>query len=62
MCLDIIGHLRGEINSLPVGAKDAIEAGLTAMKIDESRESGQMISMATTWSELDKCYLGKKHD
>jgi len=62
MCLDIIGYLRGEINSLPVGAKDAIEAGLTAMKLDESRESEKMINMATTWSELDKCYLGKKHD
>ena len=55
MLKDINQHL---INSkkinLPVGVKDCIEAGLIAMKIDESRKTGKIIDLASSWSRLDK--------
>ena len=56
MCADIIAFLRGESDSLPVGPKDAIEAGLVAMAIDESRIKGEIIDMTGTWQELDSLY------
>ena len=56
MCTDIITFLRGESDSLPVGPKDAIEAGLVAMAIDESRIKGEIIDMTGTWQELDSLY------
>ena len=56
MCGDIIAFLRGESDSLPVGPKDALEAGLVAMAIDESRIKGEIIDMTETWKELDSLY------
>jgi hypothetical protein len=56
MCADIIAYLRGKSDSLPVGPKDAIEAGLVAMAIDESRIKGKIIDMTETWKELDSLY------
>jgi hypothetical protein len=56
MCTDIIAFLRGQSDSLPVGPKDAIEAGLVAMAIDESRSNGKIIDMTDTWQELDSLY------
>jgi hypothetical protein len=56
MCADIIDFLRGESDSLPVGPKDAIEAGLVAMAIDESRIKGKIIDMTETWKDLDSLY------
>ena len=55
MLKDINQHLTNskKIN-LPVGAKDCIEAGLIAMKIDESRKTGKIIDLTSSWSSLDK--------
>ena len=54
MLKDINQHL---INSkkinLPVGVKDCIEAGLVAMKIDESRKTGKIIDLSDSWKKLD---------
>ena len=54
MLKDINQHL---INSkkinLPVGVKDCIEAGLVAMKIDESRKTGKIIDLSDSWEKLD---------
>jgi len=60
MLKDINDHL---VNSgapqLPVGVIDCMEAGLVAMKIDESRKTGKIIDMAETWKTVDK-YLYNK--
>ncbi|RLV61097.1 gfo/Idh/MocA family oxidoreductase [Parashewanella curva] len=39
--------------SLPVSIIDALEAGLTAIKIDEARKTGQVIDMTETWNKFD---------
>ena len=55
MLKDINQHLiNSEKINLPVGVKDCIEAGLIAMKIDESRKTGKIIDLASSWSSLDK--------
>ena len=55
MLKDINQHLiNSEKINLPVGVKDCIEAGLIAMKIDESRKTGKIIDLTSSWSSLDK--------
>ena len=38
---------------LPVSIVDALEAGLTAIKIDESRFTGRIIDLSETWERFD---------
>ena len=40
--------------NLPVGVKDCLEAGLVAMKLDESRKTGKIIDLTSSWNRLDK--------
>ena len=40
--------------NLPVGVKDCIEAGVVAMKLDESRKTGKIIDLTSSWNRLDK--------
>ena len=43
--------------NLPVGVKDCIEAGLIAMKIDESRKTGKIVDLTDSWKKLDSCLI-----
>jgi predicted dehydrogenase len=38
---------------LPVSVVDALEAGLTAIKIDEARRSRTVVDLAETWKQFD---------
>lgn len=38
---------------LPVSSLDALEAGLTAIKLDESRKTGKVIDMLEVWERFD---------
>ena len=54
MLKDINKHLiNSEKIKLPVGVKDCIEAGIIAMKIDESRKTGKIIDLSDSWVQLD---------
>ncbi|MDC6447914.1 Gfo/Idh/MocA family oxidoreductase [Alphaproteobacteria bacterium] len=54
MLQDINHHLtHSEKINLPVGVKDCIEAGIVAMKIDESRKTGKIIDLSASWQQLD---------
>jgi small nuclear ribonucleoprotein (snRNP)-like protein len=54
MLKDINKHLtNSEKINLPVGVKDCIEAGIIAMKIDESRKTGKIIDLTDSWEKLD---------
>ena len=55
MLKDINYHLtNSEKINLPVGVKDCIEAGIVAMKIDESRKTGKIIDLTNSWNSLDE--------
>ena len=54
MLKDINNYLVNPKTSLlPVGVIDCMEAGLVAMKIDESRKTGKIIDMTETWKIFD---------
>jgi len=58
MLTDINNHfLNHSTNSLPVGVVDCMEAGLVAMKIDESRVKNQIINLRDMWNKLDSYNL-----
>ena len=54
MLQDINKHLLNSAIKLPVSVKDCIEAGIVAMKIDESRKTGKIIDLTTSWNKLDE--------
>jgi len=58
MVKDINNYLLDESNhSLPVSVVDCMEAGLVAMKIDESRVKNQIIDLRNMWKKLDSYNL-----
>ena len=58
MVKDINNYLLDESNHfLPVGVVDCMEAGLVAMKIDESRVIKQIIDLREMWNKLDSYSL-----
>jgi predicted dehydrogenase len=60
MVEDIVAFLRGELDQLPVGIVDALEAGIAALALDEARENGQVVDISPFWEEFDKFGLRKK--
>ena len=57
MAADITRHMEHG-SPLPVSVINALEAGLTAMKIDESRRSGGVVDMADIWARFDELTAG----
>ena len=53
MLRDINDYLLYKNEKLPVNVYDCIEAGLVAMKIDESRLSKKIIDLTDTWKKLE---------
>lgn len=56
MIADIFAHLR-EGASLPVSILDGLAAGLTAIKLDEARQSRQVIDLTSMWARFDNFNL-----
>ncbi|WP_142501557.1 Gfo/Idh/MocA family protein [Klebsiella sp. 2680] len=57
MAEEIVKHLK-QGTPLKVSVIDALEAGLTAIKIDEARKTHSVIDMSNCWAEFDKA-LGR---
>ena len=53
MAAEIAEFLRGQRDSLPVTPVDAIEAGISALAIDEARKTGTVVNLAPIWARLD---------
>ena len=52
---DIVDHQVALIEyANEVSVLDALEAGLTAIKIDESRRTGQVVELTDTWARFDE--------
>lgn len=58
MAADIVAYLQNGA-PLAVGVIEALEAGLTAIKIDEARRSGKMLDLTDTWQRFDAALAGK---
>ncbi len=59
MIEDIFNHLRDGAK-LPVSILDGLEAGLTAIKLDEARLSGSVIDLTEMWAKFDSYKLAKE--
>ncbi|WP_237151769.1 Gfo/Idh/MocA family protein [Oryzibacter oryziterrae] len=57
MVADIAAHLTTGA-PLPVSVLDALEAGLTAIKIDEARVTKSVVDMAPVWARFDAALNG----
>ncbi|MGE4610381.1 MAG: Gfo/Idh/MocA family oxidoreductase [Paracoccaceae bacterium] len=57
MCRDIVAHLRGSNESLPVGVVDAMIAGIVALALDEARLSGKVVDLTQYWGKFDSYKL-----
>ena len=53
MAQDINNYLLKNNKELPVGVIECMEAGIVAMKIDESRNTGKVIDLKSTWDKFD---------
>lgn len=58
MCSDLMAHLAGDLPDLPLTMIDALEAGVTAMAMDQAREAGAMIDLTETWDRFDNALRG----
>lgn len=52
ICRDITAHMKQGV-PLPVSLLDALEAGLTALAMDEARVSRKVVDMSEKWQEFD---------
>ena len=59
MCRDIVAFLRGQVDSLPVGIVDAMEAGIAALALDQARIEGRIVDLTDTWARFDSYGLRK---
>ena len=53
MAKDINKHLVNDKFNLPVGVTECMEAGIVAMKLDESIKTNSIIDLTSIWNELD---------
>lgn len=59
MTEELADFMRGKTKALPVSVVDAMEAGISAMALDEARRSGQVVDLTPLWHKLDSYNLRK---
>ncbi len=52
MAQDVLLHMREQVK-LPVSVLDALESGLTALKLDEARRDSAVLNMTAVWEKFD---------
>ena len=50
---ELVRFWRGEVESLPVGIVDALEAGVAALAADDARRDGVVVDLADFWAKFD---------
>jgi len=57
MVQDIVAHLRGANEKLPVGVVDAMIAGIAAIALDDARKTGKIVDLIPYWEKFDSYNL-----
>lgn len=57
MTIELASYLNGDQDQLPVSIVDAIEAGITAIALDQARQSGHVVDLTEVWAKLDSYNL-----
>ena len=53
----ITNFLNGKNKSLPVSVIDAVQAGIVALSIDDSRKKNKVINLKKVWQKLDNLLI-----
>ncbi|GGL61688.1 Gfo/Idh/MocA family protein [Wenxinia marina] len=53
MADDIVAYIKGEMSELPLDVIDALEAGVTALAMDQARTEGRVVDLAEVWQRFD---------
>ncbi|SHJ24051.1 Gfo/Idh/MocA family protein [Wenxinia saemankumensis] len=59
MAADIMAHYRGKYPELPLSILDALEAGVTALAMDEAMRENRIVDLTETWAAFDAA-LGRR--
>ncbi|WP_342076945.1 Gfo/Idh/MocA family oxidoreductase [Yoonia sp. SS1-5] len=59
MARDLMSYIAGDLNSLPLSCIDALEAGVTAMAMDQAMAAGMVVDLADTWAAFDAALAGE---
>lgn len=59
MAIELADFLDGRQDKLPVSIVDALEAGVSALALDQARKSGEVIDLTQTWAQFDGYNLQK---
>ena len=59
MARDLAAHWRGELPDLPLTVTDALEAGVTALALDQARREGRVVDLTPFWVSFDAALTGK---
>ncbi|MFV0294023.1 MAG: Gfo/Idh/MocA family protein [Paracoccus sp. (in: a-proteobacteria)] len=58
MIADLFAHYDGRLPVLPLTVTDALEAGATALAIEEARRTRQVVDLVPFWARLDQAIRG----
>ncbi|MFB2533436.1 Gfo/Idh/MocA family protein [Paracoccus sp. p3-h83] len=53
MVADLCAHYAGRLDQLPLTVTDALEAGVTALAMDQARAARQVVDLAPFWARYD---------
>ncbi len=53
MVQDLMAYIAGDLPDLPLNCIDALEAGVTALAMDDAMNQGQVIDLTATWQAFD---------
>jgi hypothetical protein len=59
MARDIAAYLRGTGPGLPLDITDALEAGITAMAMDQAMRDCEIVDLTETWARFDAALAGE---
>jgi len=58
MARDLMAYVAGDLPGLPLSCVDALEAGVTAMAMDQAMHEMQVIDLSETWAAFDLALAG----
>ncbi|SKA12831.1 Gfo/Idh/MocA family protein [Consotaella salsifontis] len=59
MAVDILAHMKGDLENLPLSVIDALEAGVTAIAMDVARGEGRVVELDEIWARFDSALAGE---
>lgn len=59
MVRDVVDYIGGSLKQLPLSCIDALEAGVTAMAMDEAMRNEKVVDLTDTWVAFDAVLSGK---